>query len=392
MFETSLPSSGGVHWGPVAVILLFLVLVIIALAVFLIYSAIYRHRVNRALRQETPVGPTPEPRNAGKFILIALVAACVLWFLIWTVNQQKHLAKLEEDISVQMSEISEQMSAFSDLLDQQAEALRQQNNPFSGIWVECTAIYPESLTMELTFTAATKTVTEDTFVRMMPSGGSTVLHSPSQSDFSRDDPLDMERLSEECFRAVVIFPLFNGTKDRSYTYGSENASMDFELNQNGVKQTVTFEYKNTIWQEKMPVVKYCTDAEHLADYGYYYDDEYYERIRNAELILLIEGPNSVSDISLCFSDGGQITASVDLSEYLVGADVACIPLSEEVFQLLGSIPPPRSRFCCNCLCYTDSYGFVHQRPVDNELLNREMIFDAAGNQLGFYLLNWAIDS
>ena len=381
-------------------ILLFLVLVIIALIVFLIYSAIYRARVNRALREDAPVGPTPEPRNAGKIILIALVAACVLWFLIWTVNQQKRLAKLEEDLSAQMSEISEQMSAFSDLLDQQAEALRQQNNPFADIWVECTAIYPESLTMELTFTAATKTVTEDTFVRMMPSGGSTVLHSPSQSDFSRDDPLDMERLSEEYFRAVVIFPLFNGTKDRIYNYGSENAYMNFELNQNGVKQTVTFEYKNTIWQEKMPDVKYCTDAEHLADYGYYYDGEYYERIRNAELILLIEGPNSVSDISLCFSDGEQITASVDLSEYLVGADVACIPLYKEDFQL---VTPNVSYQGSCCVRYTDSYGFIHQRRVDEASLlhhagpfesftNSELIFDAAGNQLGFYLLNWAIDS
>lgn len=111
MSEPSLPStggaySGGVFLGPVAVILLFLVLVITALAVFLIYSAIYRRRVNRALWQETPVGPTPEPRNAGKIILIALAAACVLGFLLWVGALQSRLTELETALRSDISYLS----------------------------------------------------------------------------------------------------------------------------------------------------------------------------------------------------------------------------------------------------------------------------------------------
>ena len=56
MFKNVVTAGTSVLSSPAAVILLFLVLVIIALAVYLIYSAIYRARVNRALREESSVG------------------------------------------------------------------------------------------------------------------------------------------------------------------------------------------------------------------------------------------------------------------------------------------------------------------------------------------------
>lgn len=386
MFEPSLPStggaySGGVFLGPVAVILLFLVLVIIALAVFLIYSAIYRRRVNRALRQETPVGPTPEPRNAGKIILIALVAACVLWFLIWTVNQQKRLAKLEEDLSAQMSEISE-------LLDQQAEALRQQNSVFADMQVHCTAIDPENRTMVLTFTVVTKAVSDDTRVRM--AFGIPYDNPVSLSDFG--EIIELEQWYDREFRSSVTFPLFENYYDEAdgcYSQSSEDAGVIFELSQNGVRQTDTLRFKKTLWQEQMPRVNYSCSKWRFND------------TQDAKLVLSIPDPIQISDLCLCSGNRNEIAKSLDLSGYLNEENYAVyIPIRSEDLEALKT---DRSGDWYCYLRYTDQYGFIHQRLIEPEdapgwhntnaqvsqyLSGEERIFDSDGNLIAVYISEW----
>ena len=378
MFETSLPSSGGVHWGPVAVILLFLVLVIIALAVFLIYSAIYRHRINRALRQETPVGPTPEPRNAGKIILIALVGACVLWFLIWTVNQQKRLAKLEENISAQMSEMSEMLD---ERFDQQEEAIRRLNSPFAEIRVDCIDVCPETRTMDLMFTVMTKGVSEDTAVRMHIGGSNG--YSPSLSDDA--DVVEMEQFCEGGFSATLTYPLFNGNTGHGWSRFLEEETVSFELTQNGVKQTDTFTFKNSLWLNGLAVVFYDTKTERYTD----------ESFRDAVLVLNISDPQAISGLSLCLIENTRPIASLDLSEYLEGqSGTTYVPLRTADFQALEALGHGEC-----CLQYTDSYGFIHRRLMRTYYLPDfpeffddssvwEFIYDADDNQLGTYIINW----
>ena len=385
MPETAAAAGTGVFVSPIAVILLFLVLVIIALAVFLIYSAIYRRRVNRALREDAPVGPTPEPRNAGKIILIAVVAACVLWFLIWTVNQQRRLAKLEEDISSQMSEISE---LLDERFDQQEEALRRQNSPFADIRVECTAIYPESRTMDLTFTVVPKAVSEDTVVRMERGAVSELGYSPSLSD--ETDVVEMEQKYEGLFTATLNYPLFNGNTGSMWSRDLEEEGVFFELTQGGVKQTDTFSFKNTIWLNNLPGVYYDTNMENNPE----------ETYRDAELVLIFTCPEDMSDVSLCYVNGGQVASSLDLSEYLVRhAYGATIPLRKEDFDQLSKAA--LDDYDC-CLRFTDSYGFIHQRPIypdflryDSTTFDRwtiwEKIYDADGHQLGLFKFNWKLD-
>lgn len=377
--------SGGFVPGPFFVILIFTALLAVAALAFFLYGRFYRRRLDRAIRGDASVDPAPEPRNAGKFILIALVAACVLWFLIWTVKQQKRLAKLEEDISEQMFRISE-------LLDEQAETLRQQNSVFADMQVHCSAIHPETNTMDLTFTVTTKSAAEDTRVRMgfgLPYG-----EPVSLSDFG--EIVEMEQVSDKVFSYTESFPLFENYYDENqggYSLSSEDAGVIFELYQGGVRQTDTLFYKKTLWQEWMPRVWYSTDMDR---YGAM------DELRGAELVLCIQ--SRLSDLSLCSSNGHEVAESLDLSAYLADDQYTqYIPIRAEDFEALKT--DRYGDWLCY-LRYTDSYGFIHQRLLEPDapswlntnpdvfsyLPEEERIFDADGNLLAVYKSNWKAEN
>lgn len=135
MTETAAAAGTGVLFSPIAVILLFLVLMIIALAVYLIYSAIYRRRVNRALREDAPVGPTPEPRKVGTLIMGLMIAACVLGFLVWANHLQNRLAELEANLTNNINSMASRIEANNqEFLDE----LKKANSIFTEFDYEIT--------------------------------------------------------------------------------------------------------------------------------------------------------------------------------------------------------------------------------------------------------------
>ena len=200
----------------------------------------------------------------------------------------------------------------------------------------------------------------------------------------------MEQKHEGLFTATLNYPLFNGNTGPMWSLYLEEEGVFFELTQGGVKQTDTFSFKNTIWLNSLPGIYYDTNMENYPEESY----------RDAELVLIFTCPGDVSDISLCYANGSRIASSLDLSEYLAGHEYgATIPLRKEDFDQLSKAA--LDDYDC-CLRFTDSYGFIHQRPIYQYLLPNnnttfdrwtvwEEIYDADGHKLGLFKCNWKIN-
>jgi hypothetical protein len=143
------------------VLVVFLILLGVAGLAFWLYDAWYRKRINRALEEDRPAGPVPEPRRAGKVILILAAAACVLGFLIWANRLQTRIAELENSIRNDMWSLSQRVdSNYQNLIDE----LRAENAVFSAFDYEISGTDAERRMLSVKVTAMPKEAAEDAAV------------------------------------------------------------------------------------------------------------------------------------------------------------------------------------------------------------------------------------
>ena len=136
-----------------SVLFIFLLLLVVSGLAFWLYDAWYKARINKALQEDRPVGPTPEPRRVGKVILVLVAAACVLGFLLWANSLQNRIAELESSIRSDMSSISQRIDQnYQSLIDE----LRAENAVFASYEYEITEVDPAGRTVRVRVTAAPK--------------------------------------------------------------------------------------------------------------------------------------------------------------------------------------------------------------------------------------------
>ena len=143
------------------VLVIFLILLGVAVLAFWLYDVWYRKRINRALEEDRPAGPTPEPRRAGKLILGMAAAACVLGFLIWANHLQTRIAELENSIRNDMWSLSQRVdSNYQNLIAE----LRAESALFSAFDYEVSGTDTERRMLSVKVTAMPKEAAEDAAV------------------------------------------------------------------------------------------------------------------------------------------------------------------------------------------------------------------------------------
>lgn len=145
------------------ILIIFLALMGVSLVAFWIYNAWYRVRINKALEEEKPVGPTPEPRRAGKVILLLGFAACVLGFLIWANGLQNRIAELENAIRSDMSTISNRIDQNYQFL---ITELRAENAVFAKYEYEVAEVDRTGRTVLVRVTAVPKEAADSAAVSL----------------------------------------------------------------------------------------------------------------------------------------------------------------------------------------------------------------------------------
>ena len=145
----------------IQVLFIFLLLLVVSGLVFWIYDAWYKARINKALQEDRPAGPTPEPRRVGKVILFLLAAACVLGFLLWANSLQTRIAELERSIRSDMYSLSNRIDQnYQSLIDE----LRAESAMFAAYEYEITEVDPTGRTVCVRVTAAPKESSADAAV------------------------------------------------------------------------------------------------------------------------------------------------------------------------------------------------------------------------------------
>ena len=143
------------------VLLIFLILLGVAGLAFWFYDAWYRKRINRALEEDRPAGPVPEPRRVGKVILFLAAAACVLGFLIWANRLQTRIAELENSIRNDMWSLSQRVdNNYQNLI----EELRAENAVFSRYEYEISKVDSDKRTVCVRVNAVPKQVSAEAAV------------------------------------------------------------------------------------------------------------------------------------------------------------------------------------------------------------------------------------
>lgn len=148
--------------------LFILMLGIAALAVWL-YNRYYRRQINRALEEDAPIGPTPEPRHAGKVVLFLLIAFCLV---LWEFHKNDKLNELNQTLISRTQMLSEQIEGLKWELDNQ---IQEANSNFLAFDYEMTDPDVPTRTVNVTFTAVPKQASTDATVTLRYGGESLPL-------------------------------------------------------------------------------------------------------------------------------------------------------------------------------------------------------------------------
>lgn len=180
--------------APVIITIFAGVLIVAGLA-YWSYSAFYRKRLERALKEDAPAAtPAPEPRLAGKLILWLAVAVCVVGLLLRAASLQSRLENLELSMRGDMSNLSSRIDAnYQELI----EELRKENSLFLRSDYETVGTDFARQTVLVRFTAVPKAAKEGAEVSLRFGGRSFPLSRQADGSYSAEIELGFSELPPE---------------------------------------------------------------------------------------------------------------------------------------------------------------------------------------------------
>ena len=181
------------------IITIFAGVLIVAGLAYWIYSAIYRKRLERALKEDAPAAtPAPEPRLAGKLILWLAVAVCAVGLLLRAASLQSRLENLELSMRNDMSNLSTNLSNqiysnYQELI----EELRKENSLFLLSDYATVGTDFARQTVLVRFTAVPKAAKEGAEVSLRFGGRSFPLSRQADGSYSAEIELGFSELPQE---------------------------------------------------------------------------------------------------------------------------------------------------------------------------------------------------
>lgn len=177
---------------PAVIIVIFAGLLLVAGLAYWIYSAFYRKRLDRALKEDAPAAaPAPEPRRAGKLILWIGVAVCVVGLLLRAASLQARLENLELSMRSDMNNLS---NRIDDNYQKLIEELRMENSLFLRSDYATVGTDFARQTILVRFTAVPKAAKEDAEVSLRFSGRSFPLLRQADGSYSAEFELGFSEL------------------------------------------------------------------------------------------------------------------------------------------------------------------------------------------------------
>ena len=306
------------------ILMIFLAMMGVSIVAFCIYSAWYRARINKALEEDRPVGPTPEPRRAGKLILLLGFAACVLGFLIWANGLQNRIAELE-------ASIRSDMSTISDRIDQNYQSLitelRAENAVFAKFEYEVTELDRTGRIVVVRVTAVPKEASDGAAVSLRYGERELELQRGANGNWSGEARI---AFGESLKLTDAVLSVLEEGREQS--------------------QKVDFYPQSWLWSY-YPKVSACPD--------------YLERNWNngsvelkADVSVTVGGPERMKSLSAVIRVDGETVLERDLSGSI--SELADSVPDQNLAHLEGRFDLPEGSEMTLLLCFTDQLGFLHE--------------------------------
>ena len=336
------------------ILLIFFALMGVSILAFWIYNAWYRARINRALEEDRPAGPTPEPRRAGKVLLFLMVAACVLGFLIWANGLQNRIAELENSIRSDMSTISNRIDQnYQSLITE----LRAENAVFAKFEYEVAEIDQAKRTVLVRVTAVPKEAADGAAVSLRYGERELELQRGANGSWSGETRI---AFGESLKLTDAVLSVSEAGGERS--------------------QKVDFYLQSWLWPY-YPKVSAGTD--------------YLERNWSngsvelkADVSMTVGAPERMRSLSAVVRVDGEIVLEKDLSASI--SELADSVPEQNLAHLEGRFDLPESSEMTLLLRFTDQLGFLHEYSLcsfrggnDTEPYNemQETVYDTDGTVL-----------
>lgn len=355
-------STTGIWASP---IFIFAVMLAISVIAFLLYNLFYRIRLNRVLKGETPpAGVVPEPRRAGKLIIILCTAACILGFLLWASALQRSMAELNENMRSMMTELNRKTDAnYADLVAR----LRSENSLFADYGWEVTEENVEQGGITVAFHAEPKASSESTKVSLSIGGQEVPLARSGENTYSGEFTAD--------------------------PFGEMKLVGVLSIDDEGYVKTEKAEIDITPWRDKyFPVVGAWLEQEEckLPSYPVTINELTTETCKQKlHALIMIENPNAMRSLSLVISRGEEVLREIPWNEMTVFAPWEVTEDSSLSFEIDLSGEYRLGKLIKIQLVYDDSHGFKHEYTFgrllpdgDLSVGSPENIMDESGNVLG----------
>ncbi len=336
-----------------SVLFIFLLLLVVSGLAFWLYDAWYRSRINRALQEDRPVGPTPEPRRAGKVILFLVAAACVLGFLLWANSLQNRIAELENSIREDMFYLSSRVDQnYQSLIDE----LRAESAVFAEYEYEVTEVDPAARIVRVRVAAAPKEASADASVLLRYA----------------DRELELQRGANGIWTGEARIALGDSLK-------LGNAALSVVEDGREQTQKVDFYLQSALWS-------YFPKVTAIADYvERNWKDGRLEL--KADLGLTVGDPEQLTSLAAIVRVDGETVLERDIYDMVRGTSG---DFSSDPIRITGLFDLPEDREMTLLLRFTDKLGFLHECAVcsfwggDDMPLNglwEESVYDADGTLL-----------
>ena len=337
------------------ILMIFLAMMGVSIVAFCIYSAWYRARISKALEEDQPVGPTPEPRRAGKLILLLGFAACVLGFLIWANGLQNRIAELEASIRSDMSTISNRIDQnYQSLITE----LRAENAVFAKFEYEVAEIDQAKRTVLVRVTAVPKEAAEGAAVSLRYGERELELQRGANGNWSGETRVTF---GESLKLTDAVLSVLEEGRERSQ-------KVDFYL------QSWLWPHYPRVWASPDYLERNWKDGsvELKADVS----------------ITVVEAPDQMKSLSAVVRVDGKDVLEKDLSESISKLEDS-VP-EQNLAHLEGRFDLPESSEMTLLLRFTDQLGFLHEYSLcsfrggnDTDTYNemQETVYDTDGTVL-----------